>query len=86
MVTALISKGVSLKGIGMFMLIHGLQQQEGYYCTVDSLEEITKDGRASIRTGIKELEEAGLLERKRLRVGGQLGPTQWSLITETLQH
>jgi len=70
------NKDLSLKAKGMLSLMLSLPENWDY--TLAGLAYICKDGIASIRTTILELEENGYLTRRRLRnEKGQLGDTEY---------
>jgi len=71
-------KDLSLKAKGMLSLMLSLPENWDY--TLAGLAYICKDGIASIRTTIQELEEYGYLSRRRLRnEKGQLGDTEYTI-------
>lgn len=71
-------KDLSLKAKGMLSLMLSLPEDWDY--TLAGLAYVCKDGIASIRTTILELEESGYLSRRRLRnEKGYLGDTEYTI-------
>jgi len=69
---------LSLKAKGMLSLMLSLPEDWDY--TLAGLAHICKDGLASIRTTVMELEENGYLSRQRLRnEKGQLGDIEYTI-------
>lgn len=69
-------KDMSLKAKGLLTLIFSLPDTWDY--TIEGLTHITKEGVGSIRAAIKELEQFGYIERKRVRnSNGRLGGAEY---------
>jgi hypothetical protein len=77
---------LSLKDIGLLVCM--LSLPDNWKFSENGLEAIFKnDGQASIRTGLKKLEEAGYLHRERERgADGKIGSVTWYLYDEPLLH
>lgn len=58
---------LSWKAKGLFAYL--MSKPEGWYFSIDRIVNDAKDSRDSIRTAMKELEEAGLLSRSRQHTG-----------------
>lgn len=73
---------LALKDVGL--LVSMLALPDNWKFSENGLEAIFKnDGQASIRTGLKRLEDAGYLQRLRTRgEGGKLGAVEWYLYDE----
>ena len=56
------------KGILSYLLI----MPNGYNCSLEELERNFQDGRDSIRSGLKELEDAGYLRKETVRQNGKI--------------
>lgn len=70
------NRGLSLKAKGL--LSQMLSLPEGWDHSLEGLSRINREGVDAIRTGIRELEEHGYLERRRLRDGsGRLVGTEY---------
>lgn len=77
---------LSLKDIGL--LVSMLALPDNWKFSENGLEAIFKnDGQASIRTGLKNLEEAGYLHRERERgADGRISAVTWYLYDEPIFH
>lgn len=77
----LCQRGLSLKAIGLLLLLLELQQQDpDTALSVNAICSLTKDGRDAIQAGLAELERHGLLIRSQGRAGnGRLGANHWIL-------
>ena len=77
---------LSLKDIGLLVCM--LSLPDNWKFSENGLEAIFKnDGQASIRTGLKRLEETGYLQRKRTRSeDGKLSSVIWYLHDEAVYH
>lgn len=77
----LCQRGLSLKAIGLLLLLLELQQQDpDLTLTVKTVCSLTKDGRDAVRAGVLELEAHGLLIRCQGRDdSGQLSGGTWIL-------
>ena len=74
--------GLSPKAIGLFYIIEELSNVEGWRWSIAQLAVAIngkKAGLDSIRTGLAELEKAGLLERSTVRKSGKLSHSIWEL-------
>lgn len=69
---------LSLRAVGLLARILSLPPQWDY--SIAGLAAIVRDGSDSVRSGLKELENAGYLIRSRVRrVDGTLGPAQYTI-------
>lgn len=77
---------LSLKDIGLLVCM--LSLPDNWKFSENGLEAIFKnDGQASIRTGLKKLEESGYLHRHRERgADGKIGSVTWYLHDEPVFH
>jgi hypothetical protein len=77
----LCQRGLSLKAIGLLLLLLELQQQDpDVPLSVNAICSLTKHGRDGIQAGLAELECHGLLIRSQSRTGnGRLGANHWIL-------
>ena len=77
---------LSLKDVGLLVCM--LSLPDNWKFSENGLEAIFKnDGQASIRTGLKRLEETGYLQRKRTRgEDGKLSSVIWYLYDEPVFH
>ena len=74
-------KKLSLKAKGLLAMI--LTLPEDWHYSVDGLAAISKESRASINSGLKELEKAGYLIRRQLRdEKGHLTNTEYTIYEE----
>ena len=71
------NRGLSLKAKGL--LSQMLSLPEGWDYSLEGLSRINREGVDAIRTGIRELEEHGYLERRRLRDGSAAWPAPSTL-------
>ena len=62
-------KGLSLKAVGLLCLLWSLP--EDWNVSASGLAAITKDEKASIRSGFKELEAAGYIKFEQARIAGK---------------
>lgn len=67
--TMLSDRSISYKAKGI--LAYLLSKPNDWITYISDLEKRSSDGRDSIRTGLKELEDNGYIERKRVREKGQ---------------
>lgn len=75
------NKNLSLKAKGLLSLMLSLPENWDY--TIKGLTTLSKDGRDSVISALKELEVAGYLVRKRMRnAKGQVSDTEY-IISET---
>lgn len=71
------NKNLSLKAIGLFSIILSLTDNWDY--SIAGLSTITKDGIASVRSSLNELEANGYLTRKRIRLDdGKLEKSEYT--------
>lgn len=68
--------GFRAKGVLVYLLSH----KSGWKTSISHLAEVCADGKDAIRTAVTELENAGYLERTRLRENGQLAGAEWELL------
>ena len=72
------NRDLSLKAKGLLSQMLSLPEEWDY--SLEGLSRINREGVDAIRTGVRELEEHGYLERRRLRDGsGRLAGTEPSL-------
>ena len=72
--------GLSLKSIGLYVRIVALAHLKDWEFSVEGIASISKESYSAVNTGIKELEETGLLERSRPRGDdGKLGGAFWTI-------
>lgn len=70
------NRALSLKAKGLLSQMLSLPEEWDY--SLEGLSRINREGVDAIRTGIRELEEHGYLERRRLRDGsGRLAGTEY---------
>ena len=70
------NRALSLKAKGLLSQMLSLPEEWDY--SLEGLSRINKEGVDAIRTGIRELEEHGYLERRRVRDrAGRLGGTEY---------
>ena len=70
------NRDLSLKAKGLLSQMLSLPEEWDY--SLEGLSRINREGVDAIRTGIRELEEHGYLERRRLRDGfGRLAGTEY---------
>lgn len=75
------NKNLSYKAKGLQSVMVSLPEDWDY--TINGLAKLSKDGRDSVIAGLKELEEAGYLERRRLRnEKGQVTGTEYIIYAE----
>lgn len=67
----------SLKAIGLYALISEVAADQG--CTMEELAFASGTGLQQIRTAIKELEESGFLERRKMFNNGRFAGMQYIL-------
>ena len=67
--------GFKAKGVLLYLLSH----KSGWKTSIEHLASVAHDGRDSIRTAIKELEDCGYLVRIRHREAGKLAHAEWHL-------
>jgi hypothetical protein len=68
---------LSLKAIGLYAFMNSKPKDWGF--SYSKLVSHLKDGEKSIRTAVKELEEAGLLVKKPIRNGKEFKGWDWIL-------
>lgn len=66
---------LSLKAIGLYSYI--LSKNDGWSFSINGVKAQVSDGRASIETAIKELEDKGFLYREQQRENGKLSQSVW---------
>lgn len=77
-------KNLSLKARGLLVTMLSLPEKWNY--TIEGLSVILKDGKDSIRSALKELEEAGYLVRSRIRNDkGQLTETEYNVYERSVK-
>ena len=70
------NRDLSLKAKGLLSQMLSLPEEWDY--SLEGLSRINREGVDAIRTGVRELEEHGYLERRRLRDGsGRLAGTEY---------
>ena len=78
-------KNLSLKARGLLVTMLSLPENWNY--TIEGLTVILKDGKDSIRSALKELEEAGYLVRNRIRNDkGQLTETEYNVYERSVKN
>lgn len=78
-------KNLSLKARGLLVTMLSLPEKWNY--TIEGLTVILKDGKDSIRSALKELEEAGYLVRNRIRNDkGQLTETEYNVYERSVKN
>lgn len=78
-------KNLSLKARGLLVTMLSLPEKWNY--TIEGLSVILKDGKDSIRSTLKELEEAGYLVRNRIRNDkGQLTETEYIVYEKSVKN
>lgn len=84
----LLDRGLSLKAIGLVYAIKALSRDPDWRPSVESVRQalnntVTSSGRGrdAIITALAELEDAGLLRRRRAKDGsGRLAGAEWTLL------
>lgn len=79
---SIMSHGLSLKALGLFLYI--IQKPDGWDFSVSGVAAQMRDGKDSIRTAIKELEDARLLVRSQKRSSGIYGSSDWIISDEPM--
>ena len=78
-------KNLSLKARGLLVTMLSLPEKWNY--TIEGLSVILKDGKDSIRSTLKELEEVGYLVRNRIRNDkGQLTETEYIVYEKSVKN
>lgn len=67
--------GLSLKAIGLYLYI--ISKPDGWNFSVMGTASQVTEGKDAIRSGLKELEDAGFLQRKQARSGGKFDSNEW---------
>lgn len=78
--TVLQDTELTFKAKGLFAYLWSQSDEWNFYET--EVVKHSKDGISSLRSGIRELEERGYLQRKRIRVKGKLKDSMW-ILSET---